>query len=124
MSRISKVVVLRALWCAMVSSATTVVAAGQYPNGWRGDGGGYWPDAEVPIEWDEPSGNNIRWKVRLPTRGSNGAPVFGPGRVLVPPEPDRVQCFSRADGRLLWQDRFCCIDDVACRGYRRGHSAR
>ena len=84
-----------------------------YPNGWRGDGTGYWRDANVPVEWDGPSGRNIRWKIQLPTRGSNPGPVFGPGRVLVTSEPDFIQCFSTADGKLLWQDRFSAIDLVA-----------
>jgi outer membrane protein assembly factor BamB len=99
-----------AILLLLVTVATTFA---QYPNGWRGDGTGLWPDAKVPVEWDGPSGKNIRWKVPLPTRGSNAGPVFGPGKVLVTSEPDIIQCFSTTDGTLLWQDRFSAIDVVA-----------
>ena len=95
----------------MLFLAALPVAIGDgYPNGWRGDTSGVWPQAKVPVEWDGQSGKNIRWKVRLPTHGSNGQPVFGPGKVLVLSEPEIVQCFSTKDGSLLWQKGFSCID--------------
>jgi outer membrane protein assembly factor BamB len=94
---------------ALVSSH---VLAGDLPNGWRGDTSGVWPDSKPPVEWDGPSGKNIRWKVKLPSH-SIASPVFGPDRLLALSEPDRVQCYSLADGKLLWEDRLSAIEVVA-----------
>lgn len=112
MNRVTTInpICLAALAAVVLGLAPVIAADGNYPNGWRGDGTGYWPDAKIPLQWDGPTGKNIRWKVALPAKGGNGSPVFGPGRVLVLSDPDRVQCFATADGKLLWQDQFSCID--------------
>jgi len=102
---------LRVLTLALILIASNVWAA-DFPNGWRGDTSGVWSDSKPPTEWDGLSGKNIRWKIELPSR-SVASPVFGRDRVLVLSEPDRVQCYALADGKLLWEDRLSAIDVVA-----------
>jgi outer membrane protein assembly factor BamB len=102
---------LRSLTLA-IALVSSNVWAGDFPNGWRGDTSGVWPNAKPPIVWDGPSGKNIRWKVQLPSH-SIASPVFGSDRLLALSEPDRVQCYSLADGTLLWEDRLSAIDVVA-----------
>ena len=102
---------LRVLTLAIALTSSNVWA-GDFPNGWRGDTSGVWPDSKTPIQWDGPSGKNIRWKIELPSH-SIASPVFGPDRLLALSEPDRVQCYALSDGKLLWEDRLSAIDVVA-----------
>ena len=78
---------------------------------WRGPtGNGTAPKANPPTEWS--STKNVKWKVRIPGRGS-GSPIVWENRVfVVTAEPTarsarhlafKVLCFDRKTGRKLWE---------------------
>jgi outer membrane protein assembly factor BamB len=72
----------------------------------RGRGGsGISPFANVPDDWDGPSGKNILWKTPVPLSG-NSSPVIVAGRVFLTAADDKqrqVYCFDAASGKMLWQ---------------------
>ncbi len=72
----------------------------------RGPGGsGISPYANVPDDWDGPSGKNILWKTPVPLPG-NSSPVIVAGRIFLTGADQKqrqVYCFDAADGKLLWQ---------------------
>jgi len=89
--------------------------AGSYPTeeqirkNWhrfRGPGGsGISAYENVPIKWDEQSGQGILWKTPVPLPGNN-SPVVWEGRVFLSgatPEKQQVYCFDAETGELLWQ---------------------
>ena len=61
--------------------------------------------ANVPDDWDGPSGKNILWKTPVPLPG-NSSPVIVAGRIFLTGADQKqrqVYCFDAADGKLLWQ---------------------
>jgi outer membrane protein assembly factor BamB len=73
---------------------------------WRGaDGLGVTAEKNLPTHWS--ATENVKWKVPLPDRGNSTPAVWG-NKVFVTQaiEKDNVRtlmCFSRRDGKLLWQ---------------------
>ena len=72
----------------------------------RGRGGsGISPYANVPDDWDGPSGKNIVWKSPVPL-GGNSSPVIVAGRIFLTGGDEKqrqVFCFDAKGGKLLWQ---------------------
>ena len=69
-------------------------------SGWRNDGSGSYPDADIPLEWAEDK--NIVWKIPLDS-WSNGGPVLVGDRLFVCSEPTTLVCVNAQDGQVLWQ---------------------
>ena len=102
----------RRVAAAVFAALSTVAGSGGSPAradnwpGFRGgDGRSVSPDKNLPTEWAPDK--NVRWRVPLPGR-SNGSPIVWGDRVFVLQGLEKekrrtVMCFSRADGRLLWQ---------------------
>lgn len=73
---------------------------------WRGSAGtGISAEKDLPLNWS--NSKNVVWKSPLPDRG-NSTPIVWGDRVFVTQgtESDHrrtLMCFSRADGKLLWQ---------------------
>ena len=73
---------------------------------WRGpEGSGIAPEKNIPSRWS--ATENVRWKIPLPDRGNSTPAIWG-DKVFVTQaiEKDHLRslmCFSRTDGRLLWQ---------------------
>jgi outer membrane protein assembly factor BamB len=90
----------------VVTSFLSVSARAANWPAWRGfDGLGHTPEKSLPIRWS--ATENVKWKVPLSDRG-NSTPVIWGHQVFVTQaiEKDHLRslmCFSRADGRLLWQ---------------------
>jgi outer membrane protein assembly factor BamB len=73
---------------------------------WRGPhGDGSSEDGEVPLHWSKTE--NIRWKMSVPGKGHSSPIVVGDRIFLtayLESSQDRLLlCFSRTDGKLLWQ---------------------
>lgn len=95
-------------WCvgAVLMSVALAAAADNWPQ-WRGpDGTGLCRERNLPLTWSPTT--NVRWKVPLPGPGMSTPVVWG-GRVFITQSVDReghrrgLLCFSRKDGKLLWQ---------------------
>lgn len=72
----------------------------------RGPGGyGVAPRANPPIDWDGPSGRNIRWKTEVPIPGPNSPVVWGTRVFLSGATADTraLFCYDTESGDLLWQ---------------------
>jgi outer membrane protein assembly factor BamB len=87
---------------------------------WRGpNGDGHSAEKSAPLTWSKTE--NVRWKVPLPADG-NSTPIVWGDRIFLtqatdkvdwPPKPPSggpasaqrrwLMCFSRSDGKLLWQ---------------------
>jgi len=81
---------------------------------WRGPtGNGTAPEGNPPIRWS--AEKNVKWKVRIPGRGS-GSPVVWEDQIFVvsavatgkssarlPNLDFKLLCFDRGDGKLLWE---------------------
>jgi outer membrane protein assembly factor BamB len=83
----------------------SVVQAENWPC-WRGPrGDGTSAEKDLPTTWS--AQENVRWKVKLPGPG-NSSPIVWGGRIFLTQSLDKkgteraVQCFDRADGKLLW----------------------
>jgi len=69
---------------------------------------GYTEEKGLPLKWDAKTGENVRWKASLPKCDSPfSSPIVVGDRVVVTcvenePVTHRVLCFSKADGKLLW----------------------
>jgi outer membrane protein assembly factor BamB len=72
----------------------------------RGRGGsGISPYANVPDDWDGPSGKNILWKTPVPLPG-NSSPIIVARRIFLTGGDEKqrqVYCFDAASGKKLWQ---------------------
>lgn len=72
----------------------------------RGPGGlGISAYADVPTTWNATTGENIRWKAKVPLPG-NGSPVVWGERVFLSGADEKrreVYCFDARTGTLLWQ---------------------
>jgi outer membrane protein assembly factor BamB len=94
---VSLVVVLLA--CALSARA------GDWP-AWRGPTGqGFCEEKDVPLTWSDKA--NVKWKVALAHQG-NSTPVLGGDRIFLTQANmggtvRGLLCFSRGDGKLLWQ---------------------
>lgn len=61
----------------------------------------------VPMDWDGPSGKNIKWKVNLSKPGFNSPVIWG-DQIYVSggdAEARVVACYNRHTGRLLWEKK-------------------
>ena len=112
---------IRASLLFAVLAAVAQVEPADWP-GWRGSAGtGATAAKGLPLKWNDPEGENIRWKTPLP--GSEGetepdqnqsSPIVQGGRVFVtmsywPGKQDasrfpehHVACYRVADGKRLW----------------------
>jgi outer membrane protein assembly factor BamB len=72
----------------------------------RGPGGsGISPYANVPDDWDGPSGKNVVWKSPISLTG-NSSPVVVAGRIFFTGADEnrrQVFCYDAKSGKLLWQ---------------------
>ncbi|MFB3894519.1 MAG: PQQ-binding-like beta-propeller repeat protein [Phycisphaerae bacterium] len=82
--------------CLVAALASVSVAAG--PVGWRGDGGGVFPDAAGPTKW---TGASVLWKTKLPAWG-NSSPVVVGDKVFVTCQPHSLVCVDAKTGNVLW----------------------
>ncbi len=59
----------------------------------------------IPVDWDGPSGRNIKWNVELSKKGYN-SPVLWNNLLFVAGADNIsrvVYCYNRLDGKLLWE---------------------
>ena len=74
--------------------------------GFRGPEGIGWAyHADVPTEWDGPSGQNILWKIPTPHPGYN-SPIIWKKRIFLSGADRRTQvvyCIDADSGEILWQ---------------------
>ena len=82
------------------------ISAGNWPS-WRGDnaGSGITSENNLPLEWDQKK--NVIWRIDLPDRGNSTPAIWG-DRILVNQAVKDtnfrgVMCFSKKDGKLLWE---------------------
>ncbi len=93
------------LWVCLAMSLG--VAAENWP-GWRGPrGDGASAEKDPPTAWNGKTGENIRWKVKIPGQG-HSSPVIWNERLFLttclPDSQERVLlCFSRDSGQELWR---------------------
>jgi len=79
------------------------VSAADWP-AWRGaDAQGISTEKNLPVKWSPTE--NVLWKVPLPEPGNSTPIVWGDRIFLTQAVGQRrtLMCFSRADGKLLWQ---------------------
>lgn len=59
----------------------------------------------IPLDWDGPTGRNIRWKVTLPKRGYNSPVIWGDKLFIAGADNESrvVYCYNRLDGKLQWE---------------------
>jgi outer membrane protein assembly factor BamB len=59
----------------------------------------------IPVDWDGPSGRNIKWKVELKKKGYNSPVIWN--NLLFVAGGDNISrvvyCYNRLDGKLLWE---------------------
>ncbi|HUU23494.1 MAG TPA: PQQ-binding-like beta-propeller repeat protein [Phycisphaerae bacterium] len=91
---------------------TSQPAAGSDWPQWRGPTGcGNTRDASLPVSWGGKEGANVLWKAELPSTAgiSPSSPIVVGESVIVTTSLDKpaiehhVVCYSRKDGKLLWQ---------------------
>lgn len=99
------------LLAALLVSFASCSLADNWPH-WRGEGGnGVSTTAQPPTEWSDTK--NVKWKVRIPGRGS-GSPVVWEDRVYVVTSTEAksggpgaldfvVMCLDRETGDIVWQ---------------------
>ncbi len=95
---------LAALCCT--ASLAAAVRAEEWP-GFRGPlGTGLSGEKNLPLTWSETE--NVLWKVKL-SWSTMSSPIVWKDRIFIQGSPDAagqqrvVQCYSRADGKLLWE---------------------
>ena len=84
------------------------VTLGDWPM-WRGpQGDGTSDDVRLPLRWDGPSGENIRWKTRLPGEGHSSPIVWKDSVFVTSCQPEsKTRSLIRLDrhrGEILWQE--------------------
>ncbi len=59
----------------------------------------------IPVDWDGPSGKNIKWKIELKKKGYNSPVIWGDKLFIAGADNDSrvVYCYNRLDGKLLWE---------------------
>jgi len=84
---------------------SSISAVANWP-AWRGPSGqGDVTSKDIPLRWS--TTENVRWKVSLPDRGNSTPAVWGE-KVFISQAVEKdhlrtLMCFSRHDGKLLWQ---------------------
>ena len=71
------------------------------------DGDGMTYKKNVPEKFDVASGENVRWKVKVPRRGFN-SPIVWDNKLFVSGADDEtreVYCYNATTGDLLWQSK-------------------
>ena len=73
---------------------------------WRGTTGqGFCEEKDVPLKWSDKE--NVRWKIPLDNPGNSTPVIWGERIFLTQANTDgavrSLLCFSRADGKLIWQ---------------------
>jgi outer membrane protein assembly factor BamB len=65
----------------------------------------------IPVDWDGPSGRNIKWKVPLPKKGYNSPVIWGDKLFFAGADNESrvVYCYNRLDGKLLWEHKVADI---------------
>jgi len=105
---------------------SSTVRCGDWP-GWRGPSGqGISDEKDLPLTWNDKTGENMLWKVRLPGQDAGNrqdqnqsSPIVVKGRVLLTAswwpagvEPAKnhpehhVVCLDAANGKQLWETRI------------------
>src|SRR5947207_5455714 len=88
----------------LAALAVSLSALGSNWPQWRGaQGTGVSAEKNLPLHWG--TNENVRWRVPLPERG-NSTPIVWGQRVFITQATENrrtVRCFSRGDGKLLWQ---------------------
>ena len=71
----------------------------------------------IPVDWDGPSGRNIKWSVDLPKKGFNSPVIWGSQLFVAGAdnESEVVYCYNRLDGKLLWQQSVSGITQSAAK---------
>jgi outer membrane protein assembly factor BamB len=99
----------RPAFVSLLLAAAATVVAGDWPQ-FRGPTGlGYTEETDLPLTWSTKTGENITWQVPLPpSDNAYSSPIVSAGRVFVTcasnePLTHRVLCFSREDGKQLWE---------------------
>ena len=99
---------MRGIVAAVVVLALSVSANAENWPGWRGPrGDGTSVSTNAPMTWDGETGENIKWKVKIPGTG-HASPIIYEDRVFVagclPDTQERVvYCVNRDNGKVLWQ---------------------
>lgn len=86
-------------------SGQKVADKGEMFANFRGPGGnGVCIQKNVPVDWDGPTGKNIKWKVKVPLPGFNSPIVYGDRVFLAGADENRreVYAFDRHSGEILW----------------------
>jgi len=102
-------VVALCLLCSLANAASEYRPPAKVPPvgiGFRGDGGGYFPDAKIPVEFGDEK--NLLWKAPL-VNWSWSSPVPVGNRVLMMAEPTwsgalwpQLCCYDADTGERLW----------------------
>ena len=64
-------------------------------NGWRGDGSGSYPSANIPTKW------KTLWSTAMPN-WSNSSPILVDDKLFVCSEPSTLICLDEKNGKILW----------------------
>ncbi len=69
------------------------------------DGQGIVPFAQVPLDWDGPSGRGVLWKTQVPLPGHSSPVIWGDHLFITAADKTHkmVYCYHAATGRLMWQ---------------------
>ena len=94
----------KALLVLLIALCSTLHAA-DWP-AWRGPSGqGFCDEKDIPLTWSDKE--NVKWKIPLENQGNSTPVVWGERIFLTQANTDgavrSLLCFSRADGKLLWQ---------------------
>jgi hypothetical protein len=86
---------------------------------WRGPSGtGICDEKNLPVQWS--ATNHVKWRVPLLERG-NSTPVVWADRIFVTQPAGKrrtLTCFSRADGKLLWQSGVSTEEKEPTHGHK------
>lgn len=96
--------ILAACLCAVVLVVVCAPSAASGADaivGWRGDGSGCYPQADVPTTWDSEENKNILWRAEVGIGQSS--PVAVGGRIFLGAEPDLLVCVDAKTGKVLWK---------------------
>ena len=106
-----------AVWVGFLLAGPGVGNAGDWPQ-WRGPTGvGYTDETDLPLSWDDKTGENVLWKVSLEGTTGHSSPIVWGDRVFITTAvkqtreeeerkevPDHhLACYRTGDGGLLWK---------------------
>ena len=95
---------------------TTESPESEHVNNWPGfrgpTGTGIVAAGDWPTEWDNVTGRNILWKTRIALPGHSSPVVWGRWIFVTGAdrETQKVFCFDRADGKLLWDAKIESVE--------------